>query len=144
LLGLRDKTVTITTRFVSAGTGPTATNRLLSSTGMATGGEIRGPGTGTSDTAGLFALSNNEHVWTAAEVAAAGGHGAMYAMRRSVLEGRGMADGGAVKQVPQMRRATAARSSGGGIHVENLIVKAFSDQFSIRQVQDELTLHGVA
>ncbi|WP_312099854.1 hypothetical protein, partial [Corynebacterium dentalis] len=34
----------------------------------AAGGAIYGPGTGTSDTAGIFALSNGEHVFTADEV----------------------------------------------------------------------------
>lgn len=33
---------------------------------------------------------------------------------------------------------------GGGITVEHLEVKAFSDRFSLRQVQDELAMHGVA
>lgn len=31
-----------------------------------------------------------------------------------------------------------------GIHVEQLIVKAFSDRFSLRQVQEELAMHAVA
>jgi TP901 family phage tail tape measure protein len=53
----------------------------------ATGGPIYGPGTGTSDTAGIFALSNNEHVLTAREVAAAGGHGAIFALRKAILSG---------------------------------------------------------
>lgn len=47
----------------------------------ATGGAIYGPGSGTSDTAGLFALSNGEHVLTAADVAAMGGQHAVYAFR---------------------------------------------------------------
>lgn len=34
--------------------------------------------------------------------------------------------------------------SGGGIVVEQLIVKAYSDRFSIRQVQDDLAMHGIA
>lgn len=53
----------------------------------AAGGPIFGPGTGTSDTAGVFALSNNEHVLTAREVAAAGGHGAIFALRKAILAG---------------------------------------------------------
>lgn len=83
----------------------------------ATGGPIYGPGTGTSDTAGLFALSNGEHVLTAAEVQAAGGHGAIEVWRRSLLSpGRmadggsvqpaGMRSGGAVVQVPAQRGGT--------------------------------------
>jgi hypothetical protein len=53
---------------------------------FAKGGAIRGPGTGTSDSI-TARLSKGEHVWTAAEVRAAGGQGAMYAMRKAVLNG---------------------------------------------------------
>jgi hypothetical protein len=60
--------------------------------GMATGGAVRGPGTGTSDSIPRL-LSNNEHVWTAREVSAAGGHDSVKAMRNAVL---GMAGGGPV------------------------------------------------
>ncbi|MGH3878070.1 MAG: hypothetical protein ACRDSK_13655 [Actinophytocola sp.] len=35
-------------------------------------------------------------------------------------------------------------STGVGINVENLEVKAFTDSFRLKQVQDELALHGVA
>ncbi|MGQ4514215.1 phage tail tape measure protein [Streptomyces sp. DW26H14] len=54
---------------------------------LATGGPVRGPGTGTSDSVPAL-LSNNEHVWTAREVSAAGGHGAVAALRSAVLGGR--------------------------------------------------------
>jgi hypothetical protein len=59
-------------------------------------GRVRGPGTRTSDTAGLFALSDEEHVWSAADVAGAGGHGAMYRLRALARQGllRGFSDGG--------------------------------------------------
>jgi hypothetical protein len=50
----------------------------------AAGGPINGPGTGTSDDVPVMA-SHGEHMWTAAEVRAAGGHGAMQAMRKGVL-----------------------------------------------------------
>jgi len=69
---------------------------VLAAPGRADGGAISGPGTGTSDTAGLFRLSNGEHVLTAADVAAAGGQGAIYAWRQSLHSSRGYADGGAV------------------------------------------------
>jgi phage-related protein len=52
----------------------------------ATGGAIRGPGTGTSDDI-LSWLSNGEHVLTAADVTAMGGQGAVYAMRHFIEEG---------------------------------------------------------
>jgi hypothetical protein len=39
--------------------------------------------------------------------------------------------------------ARAGRQGTGGINVENLNVRAYTDRFSLRQVQDELALHGV-
>lgn len=67
----------------------------------ATGGKIIGPGTGTSDDIPVW-LSNGEHVWTAAEVRAAGGHGQIEAMRAAVKGGDmpKFADGGAVGKRP--------------------------------------------
>lgn len=58
----------------------------------AQGGPIGGVGTGTSDS-NLIWASKDEHMWTADEVKAAGGHGAMYAMRKAV---KGYATGGAI------------------------------------------------
>ncbi len=60
---------------------------------FADGGPVFGPGTGTSDSIPAW-LSNGEHVWTAREVAAAGGHGAIEDLRRAVV--RGYATGGGV------------------------------------------------
>jgi hypothetical protein len=56
--------------------------------GRAFGGAIYGPGTGTSDEAGLYRLSNGEHVITAAEVQALGGHAAVEAMRAAARAGQ--------------------------------------------------------
>lgn len=62
----------------------------------AIGGAITGPGTGTSDSV-LIAASNGEHMWTTAEVNAAGGHASVAAMRKAVLAaGRGFAAGGPI------------------------------------------------
>ena len=76
----------------------------------AAGGAIFGPGTGTSDSVPAW-LSNGEHVLTAAEVAAAGGHGAIYALRAALKRGvvPRFAEGGAVTRlaVPEMARAPA-------------------------------------
>lgn len=55
--------------------------------GYHTGGHVTGPGTGTSDSI-LARLSNGEHVLTAAEVQAMGGHDAVYKMRAKMLEGK--------------------------------------------------------
>jgi hypothetical protein len=63
----------------------------------AAGGPINGPGTGTSDSIPAM-LSNDEHVWTAAEVHAAGGHGSVEALRKAALDRQlpHFATGGAV------------------------------------------------
>lgn len=63
----------------------------------ATGGPIFGAGTATSDSIPAL-LSNGEHVITAAEVRAAGGHHAIYALRAAMLGGKlpRFADGGVV------------------------------------------------
>ena len=66
--------------------------RELGRAGHATGGPVRGAGTGTSDSIPAW-LSNGEHIWTALEVQAAGGHAAVSQMRQAVLSG-GVARGG--------------------------------------------------
>ena len=75
---------------------------------LAGGGAVSGPGSGTSDSIRAW-LSNGEHVWTAAEVAALGGQQAMYALRRAIRQGKrveyadpalGFAGGGAVMPFP--------------------------------------------
>jgi hypothetical protein len=66
--------------------------------GFAKGGRIRGPGTGTSDDVPIWA-SAGEHMWTAAEVRAVGGHDAMYGLRQAALNGNllpGLRAGGGV------------------------------------------------
>ncbi|GAA1959956.1 phage tail tape measure protein [Microbacterium aquimaris] len=55
--------------------------------GRAFGGAIYGPGTGTSDEAGLYRLSNGEHVLTADDVQDMGGQGAVYEFRRALQSG---------------------------------------------------------
>lgn len=52
----------------------------------AQGGAIYGPGTATSDSIPAL-LSNGEHVWTAKEVAALGGHKTMERLRQAILSG---------------------------------------------------------
>lgn len=72
---------------------------------FAAGGPVSGPGTATSDSV-MAALSNGEHVWTAAEVAAAGGHNAVAALRSAVM-------GGA--PVRTLGDAAGNYASGGGV-----------------------------
>ena len=85
----------------------------------AAGGPVFGPGTETSDSIPAR-LSNNEHVFAAREVSAAGGHQAIYSLRQQLLAGSktihlatgGAADGsvGAVQAMPYMQ--AQSRSSG--------------------------------
>lgn len=72
---------------------------------LAAGGPVIGPGGPTDDQVPLWG-SAGEHMWTAAEVQAAGGHAAMYRMRRQVLHREGniaadnrFAGGGAVEKL---------------------------------------------
>ena len=96
-----------------------------SNPGRALGGAVYGPGSGTSDTAGLFRLSSGEHVWTAAEVAKVGGQSAMYALRAAVRTGRmpGLAGGGqpVPQYAPQMSYMTQGPTSYSETHDSRLI-----------------------
>jgi hypothetical protein len=87
--GLADKTITVGAQFETIGFGKYAGKPLP----LATGGPVSGPGSGTSDTAGVYALSNGEHVFTAKEVSAMGGQQAVMAFRKKLV---GMATGGPV------------------------------------------------
>lgn len=85
--------------------------KVTASGGKAAGGAIVGPGTGTSDTAGLYRLSNGEHVLTAADVAALGGQAGVYAMRKSLY--KGYANGGAVQSYSSSSPAFSSSRPGG-------------------------------
>ncbi|MEU6674754.1 hypothetical protein [Streptomyces sp. NPDC046925] len=71
--------------------------------GFAKGGPVDGPGSGTSDSI-VARLSAGEHVWTAKEVAGAGGHDAVAALRSQAMGGASVrpfgdhafADGGGI------------------------------------------------
>lgn len=97
--GLTGKTVTIRTAYVTQGRAPgTARSQGgfdTSGGAFAAGGAVFGAGTSTSDSINAR-LSHNEHVWTAREVEAVGGHAAVYALRAAALAGRlpKFADGG--------------------------------------------------
>lgn len=75
-------------------TNPLPNNGPTARPGAATGGAIYGPGGPRDDTAGLFRLSNGEHVLTASDVDAMGGQRAVYQFRSNLH--RGFADGGSV------------------------------------------------
>jgi hypothetical protein len=59
-------------------------------------GRVSGPGGRTDDRAGLYRLSDDEHVLSAAEVDGLGGHQGVYRLRALARQGgfRGFADGG--------------------------------------------------
>lgn len=117
--GITDQQIDLSIKYTNTGVNistPSSVGR------KATGGPIHGPGTGTSDTAGLYALSNGEHVWTAKEVAAVGGHGVMENMRKSVASGAGFAKGGAVGLNPNL----IANASGLANSVKAVVVAAAS------------------
>jgi TP901 family phage tail tape measure protein len=85
---IRDEAIRVNLGFTSS-LGQNPANARMN---RATGGPVFGAGSATSDSIPAM-LSNGEHVWTAKEVQAAGGHGAVEKMRRSML---GFATGGAV------------------------------------------------
>jgi SLT domain-containing protein len=69
-----------------AGTFDAATLDTFTMPGFAVGGAVSGAGTGTSDSI-TARLSHGEHVWTAAEVAGAGGHANVAALRQAAVGG---------------------------------------------------------
>lgn len=101
LLGLHDKTVTVTTRkqtvVLPAGGGALEGGTLHGySQGGRAVGAISGAGTGTSDSIPAM-LSNGEHVLTASDVAKAGGQDAIFRLRAGIQSGLlGFASGGPV------------------------------------------------
>ncbi|NDK31177.1 phage tail tape measure protein [Nesterenkonia haasae] len=87
---------------------------------MATGGAVRGPGTGTSDDIPAW-LSNGEHVLTAKEVGLMGGQQGVYDFRRSLTGTTPQRPSGR-DLVPTYATGGAATrgSGGGGIDYERL------------------------
>lgn len=95
LSGVKSRTVTVKATTLIAG-GVDRSTAIGDALHRADGGAIRGPGSGTSDSIAAY-LSNGEHVWTAREVTAAGGHLAVAQMRKSALSGaKAFAGGGPV------------------------------------------------
>lgn len=107
--------------------GGIASAGRLASGGRPFDGRVRGPGTPTSDTAGLFRLSNEEHVLAGADVQALGGHQAVYRLRALARQGkfRGFADGGTPaflnSTLPAPSRAPSVNVSTGSTNVTILI-----------------------
>jgi hypothetical protein len=93
----KGRTITITARAVVTQGGV----RVGFVQGRASGGPIFGPGTPTSDSIPILA-SRDEHMWSAAEVRKAGGHGAMERLRAMARAGAlpRFATGGRVPRIP--------------------------------------------
>ncbi len=89
----KPRKITITAEMQSHSIDLGGGRRAASRVALATGGPVFGAGTATSDSIPAM-LSNGEHVLTAREVQAFGGHGAVMQMRKSVV--RGFAAGGPV------------------------------------------------
>ena len=93
--------------------------------GRASGGPIFGPGTGTSDTAGLYRLSNGEHVLSAREVIGLGGHGAVASLRAAARSGSAPREAVRYAAAPaymaQTAPATAATAAAPVQHVHETI-----------------------
>jgi TP901 family phage tail tape measure protein len=103
--------------------------------GSSTGGAITGPGPKGVDSV-LRRLAPGEHVLTAADVDAMGGQDAVSAFRQSLHSG-------ARTPVVAPPLPSAGRGVPASITVEQLIVQAYSDRFSTKQVMDDLAFHGV-
>lgn len=115
--------------------------------GRAGGGPVWGPGSTTSDSipatgpnGSRYALSNDEHIVTAAEVQAAGGHGAVLGIRSAMLAGAfRRAEGGSVTQHggPGGALMTARGVTvSGGIHLH--VDGALTDRATMRRAAQML------
>ncbi|WP_454113351.1 phage tail tape measure protein [Microbacterium maritypicum] len=79
--------------------------------GLAAGGPVRGPGGPRDDLVPIWG-SNGEHMLTAREVDAAGGHGGVYRLRQALLDGTlHLADGGPVHVPDDAWRVAAPERS---------------------------------
>lgn len=120
------------------------------------GGPVVGPGTSTSDSIAAL-LSNDEHVWSAAEVHGAGGHTNVMAMRQAARAGRlgdfmpRFATGGpvivssrlpspVVATAPATVPATAGVSDVGGI--SRAVLEAVADALGSMSVYLQSPLSG--
>lgn len=136
-----------TVRFYADGSGMSIGGRDV--TPYATGGAVSGPGTGTSDSIPAL-LSNGEHVLTAAEVAAAGGHGAVMQIRAALRSGVArLATGGAVglaapMQAPIYAATAAPTASLSSPGVERLIQEVRAQGDELRALRGALGRPNVA
>ena len=124
----------------------------------ASGGAVFGAGSGTSDSVpaigpgGIpYRLSNGEHILTAAEVAAVGGHSAVYALRAAMKSGAlrsavSFADGGEVPRFMASMASPGPSVSGSGVVTATLDAesKALLREVASRPVQVQLNRRVLA
>ncbi|MBD8012657.1 tape measure protein [Microbacterium sp. Re1] len=110
-------------------------NRTVGIPGQATGGPVFGPGPKGKDSE-LRMLAPGEHVVTAAEVDAAGGHAAIMRWRQSILNGSipGLAAGGPVRpeSVPVSARVVT------GAPVVNVAAPSMPSEFVLKDMDGAL------
>lgn len=137
-----EKTATATVWANYRGPSPNTYNVNVPGPTPAAGGPIFGPGSGTSDSipalgpiAGArYWLSNNEHIWTAAEVRAAGGHAAVARLRKAALASTKLRT---AVNFAEKRRLDANRqtmfSSGGAVLAGSQGSNASSNNITVNQ-----------
>lgn len=132
-----DRQVTI--HFAVTGQAPVGAARLP----MQHGGPIETGPHGVDRVPAM--LTRGEHVWTVREVEAAGGHANVEALRAAVLgQASRFAVGGPVG-VPRMQAGGAVEAAtAAGINIENLNLRAFSDRFSLAQVEAQMKMYQQA
>jgi SLT domain-containing protein len=124
ILGIKDKKVNVNVQM-------TAANNPYGGGGLtgrgATGGQVYGPGTGTSDTAGVFALSRGEWVVKAASAAKYGPKAMASVNKGTAVIIPGMATGGQVTIHPSMPSEPVIRATLDKPVIA--LAKAFADGF---------------
>ncbi|MDG4796219.1 hypothetical protein [Micromonospora sp. WMMD1082] len=101
------------------------------------GGYVDGPGPKGVDSE-WAKVAPGEGILTAREVDRLGGRAGFDRLRQVIRNGGRPAAQSSAGLAP----TGGGRGGGGGITVQNLTIQAWSDRFSLRQVQDELAMHG--
>ncbi|GAA3089626.1 phage-related protein [Kribbella aluminosa] len=109
LAGVKDQTVTVALTYTSGGISRTMLPGSSTPGRNATGGPIRGHGTGTSDTAGVWALSNGEWVIKTSSTKKYGDHAMASVNNGTATIIPGFATGGS----PGLHMRTAIPSTAG-------------------------------
>jgi tape measure domain-containing protein len=129
------RTVTISFNYTANGDWRAFLPRGGASIPYSTGGPVGGP-LGAGDVVPAV-LTPGEHVWTRAEVDAAGGHDAMQALRSAVLAGQTR-----FAQSSSVGMSYSAPTSRPGWTVNNLNIEAINERLDMRQVSNELNSIG--